>query len=290
MTSLIQSDRPWIGGSSVAAVLCLPNPGNRTPLTECLRLWGRAPELDAEDRDRLEGRKALEPYMAHKLARKGILPTAMNQRYFHPEYPWLAAEIDFETADSNREMKTRDPTVERFKPEYGQDGEEDGYGVDKAAQLQWGLLIRPKPMGYIDACIGFDVFRSFPCKPNAGIQQMMFERVLDFMMNFVLAGVMPAAVTLEDARQAWPTSVRRSVLASSAMVKGLERMGELDRQIKALAQEAEKFKLQVVTELGDADTALLDNGKEAATYKTQQRAGFTVKETSFRVLRNMLKA
>lgn len=283
------SSRPWVGGSSIAPVLCLPNPGNRTPVTECLRLWGRAPELDAEDEEFFEGRKALEPFINHKLLRKaGVVATTFNERYTHPLYSYVRAEIDAENETQNNEFKSASEVVELYKKQFGEEGSDD-FPVHMAAQVQLGLLVRPKPIAFVNVCIGFDRFKRFPVEPDPGMQQMMVERINEFMTKYVLAGVMPDPINLEDARQIWPKAVTRSILATPAMVEALERMGEIDRQAKALKEESEMHRLTVEMILGDAEEALLGTGKPAVTFKNVERAGYTVQPTSYRNFSNKMK-
>lgn len=264
-SDIIKSSRPWIGGGGIAAINGIPNPGNRTPLTEYFRLRGEDPELDAQDEEFFEGRKSLEPYMAHKLRRKAqVEPTAFNIRYSDPEYDFLRAEIDAETEDENDEFKT---STEWLAKEFGEEGSDD-FPMFMAAQIQWGLGIRPKPKGFLNVCLGFDRYKRFPVDPNPELFNIMRERALAFMFDNVLAGVPPEPMNIDDVKLLYPKSLDRTILAPPEMVEHLKAIGLLTGQIKLFKDKLESHYLEVVKMFGDADMALLDTGGPAATYRS----------------------
>src|SRR5882757_154763 len=267
MNDIVKSDRPWCGGSSVAAILGLPNAGNRTPLTECLRLWGKAPELDAADYAFFEDRKNLEPFIAGKVKRRfGITPTMMNIRYFDQKYPFLAAEIDFETETMNREFKS---SKEFLHWKFGEEGS-DNFPIEYAAQVQFGLGIRPKDEAFLDVAIGFDDFRTFPLEPMPEVIEGMRERVIRFWHEHVLTGIPPPPTTLEDVKLLFPKSLGNSILADEKMMDSLARHAELNRHVKEMEEEADRIKLNIQVALGDADQALKQDGRPAVTWRNNK--------------------
>lgn len=272
MTSIIElpSARPWIGGSSIAALLGIPNPGNRTPLTEFYRLTGKAPELDEEDHEFFEGRKALEPYVAHKLRKHKVFPSCFNVRYTDAEHNWLRAEIDAETDDENDEFKT----ASEFVREFGEEGSDD-FPMYMAAQTQFGLMIRPKPLAFVNVLQGFEKLKRFPVRPDEEMQAVMRSRAIEFMERHVIPGIAPEPINLDDARLRWPRSVERSILASAGMIAALERMAALDAQAKELEAEKDGLKLVVQKELGDNEAALGGDGKPVSTWKSN-RSSFLI--------------
>lgn len=282
------SERPWIGGSSISAILGLPNPGNRTPLTEYLRLLGKAPDLDAEDEEFFEGRKSLESFMAHKLKYKAkVVPTAMNVRYCDAEHSWLRAEIDAETNEENDEFKTSSEFV--APRQFGDEGTED-YPIYMAAQCQWGLGIRPKPVGYLNVCIGFDRWKRFRIEPDADLFQEMRSKAINFVNNYVIPGIQPPPINIDDLKLLYPRSTAQSILADKVLMGHLERMAEADARLKAAKAEKEDCHFEVAMMLGEADTAINEHGKVVVTYKTQQRKACSVEASEARVMLNKLKA
>lgn len=282
------SSRPWVGGSSIAPILCLPNAGNRSPLTEYLRLHGQAPELDAEDEEFFEGRRSLESFVAFKLkVSTGMVPIAQNVRYTHPDFGYFRAEIDAETAESNEEYKTGSEfTVKNF----GSDDSDD-FPAAYAAQVQWGLMIRPKPMGYVNVQLGFDRRPiRYPITPDKKLQDDMLDVVQTFMKKNVFAGVQPDPINISDCKQLWPRSTAQSILADKVMMGHLERMAEADARLKAATKDKEDCKFQVAALMGEADTAINEHGKVVVTYKTQQRKAYSVEASEARVMLNKLKA
>lgn len=268
-------DRPWIGGSGIAALLELPNPGNRTPTTEYYRLRGQAPELDEEDAEFFEGRFSLESYMAHKLRRKArINPICFNQRYIDPEHSFLRAEIDAETEDENDEFKT---STEFLGREFGEAGSDD-FPSYMAAQVQYGLMIRPKPKAFLNVCLGFDRFKRFPVAPDPEIQAFMRERAIRFMFDNVLAGVPPEPINLDDAKMRWPKSLQKSLLAEPGTICNLRAMAALDDQIKMLVDKKDEYKLAVQKAFGENEAMIDEAGKIVATWKSNKSSNVLDKD------------
>lgn len=260
--------RPWVGGSSISPINKIPNPGNRTPLTEFRRLRGQAPELDAEDEEFFAGRRALEPFVNHKLtAIAKVTAHTFNERYTHPKYPWLRAEIDAEDDDGNYEFKTSSEHVARLQ--FGEEGSED-FPAHILAQVQLGLLIRPKPIAFVCVCIGFDRFKRFPVEPDRELQDMLVDGAHDFLQKYVIPGIPPPPVNFADAALLWPKSLAKSILASEEVFQELQFMADLDEQIKELSARKDASKLEVQKAFGENDTLILPDGRIAATWKNNK--------------------
>lgn len=259
--------RPWIGGSGIAAIAELPNPGNRTPTTEFYRFLGEAPELDDDDEEFFEGRFSLENYMAHKLRRKAkVVPICFNQRYTDPEYSFLRAEIDAETEDENDEFKT---STEFLGREFGEAGSDD-FPSYMAAQVQWGLMIRPKPKAFLNVCLGFDRFKRFPVMPEPEVQAFLREKALRFMFDHVLKGIPPEPINLDDVKLRWPKSIQKSLLADPQSIDRLKHMAAIDADIKRLDGQKDGLKLEVQKVFGENDAMIDETGKIVATFKSNK--------------------
>lgn len=263
------SSRPWIGGSSIAAI-CGLSPYS-TPLDVWMGITGRSPEITMQQEQFFDGRRALEPYIVSKLKAKfGVTPTAMNVRYRDEEFPHFAAEIDAETEDENYELKTVSQWVGR---DFGEEGS-DTFPVQYAAQVQWGLGIRKKPRAWLTACIGFDDLRRFPVEPDWEVIGTLRAKATQFWNDYVLTDTPPPPITLQDALTLWPKGIGGSIVATSTVrpeiLDGLARHTELRNHAKELEAKVDEAKLKVQAMLGDAELVMDASGKTIASWKNNK--------------------
>jgi putative phage-type endonuclease len=206
---------------------------------------------------------------------------ARNQRYQDPQYPFLAAEIDLELRvdglDVNGEAKTVSPYALK------EWGDEDGDGdipVYYAAQVQHGMMIRPRSRTIVAALTGFDD------KPRihwvdrddeviAGIRQ----RELEFW-NRVQTRTPPDPTNLLDVIRLMRNFNGVPVEATPAIAEAAAQLKTLKGNKKAMDGDEEdlKFKIssflfQNLKEVKGASledkTALVYQGKTLLTWTTQ---------------------
>lgn len=217
----------FLGGSDVAAIYGV-SPW-RTPLDLYLDKSSPRGEdtLDPEKKKFFARRKRQEPVIAEMLADEyGVVVERLSldenpNRYHDPEFPFLAAEIDFEFRMSaavracfpgradfcaipdgallNGEIKTVHP----FKAsEWGEQGSEE-VPIHYAAQVMHGLGVAPgrRPAALVAALFGLDNLVCFPVMRDDETIAAMRAKAVRFWNENVLAGVPPAPVNVEDVKR-----------------------------------------------------------------------------------------
>ena len=90
----------YLGSSDISAILGL-SPW-KTPVDCYFEKLGMGKPIDAAKEKLFKRGKRLEPIVLDMLAEeRGIEFIAKGARYRHPEYPWMAAEIDAEAISPN---------------------------------------------------------------------------------------------------------------------------------------------------------------------------------------------
>lgn len=180
MNAQLKEPEIYIGGGNVAGILGVSP--YKTPFAEYLGiLEGRNAEVEAEKLRFFERRKALEPFAADIFTQStGLRVIARNGRYNDPQYPFLQAEIDFETTDKdgrqNGEIKTVHPLAAAA---WGPPGNDD-CPVYVTAQAMHGLMITGRKRCYVQALIGFDDDRMYVVERDEAVIAGMRERELTF--------------------------------------------------------------------------------------------------------------
>ena len=270
MSAKTAAARPWIGSSSIAGILTL-SPLS-TPLQEYQKMVGEAPELVAADDEFFRRRKALEPYVREVVEqRTRIRITEQNIRYEDPASPFLRAEIDFEGIDLedgsevNGEIKTVHPFAAR---EWGESGS-DAYPIHVAAQVQFGMMIRPKPRAVLIACVGFDDFRRYDALPDPEIAARLRADAVSFWADHVVPRVPPAPVSVEDMRRRYVVSKAKPVDATDEVFGMLEQHALACGEASRAETQAEALKLEIQKFIADHDT-LMHHGRVVATWKSSK--------------------
>jgi predicted phage-related endonuclease len=253
----------FIGGSDAAAILKV-SPWS-TPLDVFLEKTGQAEKIDDPKREKLFKRgKRLEPIVINMLIEdEGVKVTkrstsAEPNRYVDKEYPFLAAEIDFEwevTADlaelldldaalvgtiQNGEAKT----VHVFaSAKFGEERED--VPIEYAGQALHGLMVTGRQVCLFGVLFGADKLGLYLVKRDDATIKVMRATEVKFWNEHVLAGVPPEPVNLPDVTKLLE---RREKIVVEASADAVIWLGDLEsaKTQKRIAEEmieAAKFEL-----------------------------------------------
>jgi putative phage-type endonuclease len=299
--------RTFLGGSDIGAMLGV------SPYTTPYELWEEKtapePKLEGSDPERekyFRRGKKLEPMVIEMLQEeRDVWVTARNQRYERSDYPWMAAEIDFEydyelapdtkPLTGNGDVKTVHPFA---AGEWGAEGT-DEFPVHYCAQFQWGMWVTGRSRCMVAALIGADDLRVYEVRRDEELIAEVKRRAIDFWENHVLARVPPPPQTTDDAHKMLSKYAGFSCEASPEISEAIRRLNgvkaakkRLDATEGTLQMEIRRAMLLAATSQGILPneepkkyTILNGNGKPAATLSLQERGAYQVKETSFWVLR-----
>lgn len=251
----------FLGGSDVAAIYGV-SPW-RTPLDLYLdKIKPRAEEstLDPEKAKFFARRKRQEPVIAEMLADEyGVVVTRLSldsdpNRYQDPDYPFLAAEVDFEFLMSqavrdnfperadfaaipdgtllNGEIKTVHP----FKAsEWGEQGSEE-VPIHYAAQVMHGLGVTRRPAALVAALFGLDTLLAFPVMRDDATIAAMRAKAVAFWTENVQKRIPPAPVNIEDVARMYAGFNGKPVELSDEAYTALS-------DLEALRARAAQFKI-----------------------------------------------
>lgn len=277
----------YLGGGDIAAIMGVSP--YRTQLDVFLQKTGQAPASSHPDPE-LERRwrrgKLMEPVVVEMLRQDyGIEVVAQNHRYVDPEFPFLAAEIDFEwrIGDgpvSNGEIKTVHPFA---AGKWGEAGTEE-VPIEYAAQSMFGLMITERELCQYGTLFGSDNLALYHVLRDEETIANMRALAVAFWQDHVLARVPPAPRTADDLRRLWPKPLRNAVEASGEIVAMLAEHKALGEEIRVRTERRDELSFQIgafaigqstaAGKEGDAAAlkiAITLAGKPLATYSTQSR-------------------
>lgn len=274
--------RSMVGGSDIAAILGL-SPW-RSPVDVWMEKTGRVdPDagVSAEKAQILLRGKKLEPYVIdmglHKLRERGhqVELLARNQRYAHPDYPWLQVEIDAEFLLDGEHINVDAKTVTGFaRGKWGEDDSED-VPMDYAAQFMTGLAVTNRRRCLVLALIGLDDVLTFWVHRDDETFAWVLNDVIAFWTVNVQQDVAPAPTRLADVRSLHPRDNGRTVEATPELADTIERIRRLGIEVRMKTAERDELKLQVARYL-EGYTRLTKGGQEAATFRAHDETELDV--------------
>lgn len=266
------SERYWVGGSSIAAILGLPG-ALQTPLQVYQTIIGTAPALDEDDRKFFERRRRVEPFVIAILEEeRGMKVLQRNHRYTHQSLAHLKAEIDVEVLCQDQKRRNVEIKSVHFRATdpWGESGDDSGAPVHVVAQAMWGLGFTGVDEAIAWGQIGFDDDRDYLIHRDQETIDMMFDRADRFWTHNVMKRVAPDPVSPADASRMWPTSRWRKVVGDGSLAQALRSMRDLDVQIASLAQQRDVWKLKVQQTMKDADLLVDDSGRSLASWRSSK--------------------
>lgn len=155
------------------------------------------------------------------------------------------------------------------------------------AQVQHQLACTGLRFGYAAGLIGGNQLRVVRIARDEAFICAIRDCVAHFW-TYVEAGDSPPIdglrATAEVLKRLHPDDNGETVELPEDLVPTVDRLAAVKESIKAAEKEKDALQNQVLVALGDNTYGQLPDGR-AVSWKTQNRAGYTVEPTSFRVLR-----
>jgi putative phage-type endonuclease len=268
--------RKYIGGSDAAPILGI-SPW-RTPLDVYLdKIKPRTNTIENVDRMRAMNRgKRMEPYVLDLLSEESGMKVALrNQRYRDPEFDFIAAEIDAETADGiNVEIKTVSP----FKAKEWGEQQSDEIPLHYAAQAMHGMMVTGREVCVFGVLIGGDDFRIYRIDRDIETIAAMRAKEIAFWKR-IQDRRPPDPVNTEDVLRLFGKDDGNSVEAPEEIASALGKLRDFKRQSDEFLVEARRLEEQIKIFMGSS-SGLTYFGKTLCTWKAQKSNRFDV--TTFR--------
>lgn len=299
--------RTYLGGSDIAGVMGL-SPW-QTPLQVYERKTSGVPELLTDEKRRFFARrKRQEPVIAEMLLDEyGIEVTRLSldadpNRYRDEEYPFMAAEIDFECLMSeaireafpdrpqlcaipdgvllNGEIKTVHPFSAKH---WGEQGSED-VPIHYAAQVMHGLGITKRPATIVAALFGIDNLLAFPVMADPDTIAAVRAKAVAFWTEHVVPRIPPDPINMDDMMRLLSRVNGRPVEADEETIARLSALRRIRGDMAAMENEKKELEFQIAdyvrrqwaidpgmeTQALD-DAVLTFGGQKVATWKGQSR-------------------
>lgn len=275
--------RHFLGGSDIAAVMGL-SPW-KTPVQLWLEKTGRIQE-DAPDKARqrrLDRGKKLEPHIVDmavdRLIEAGhtVEIVRRNERYQHPEYPFLRAEIDFEAIIDGEHMNGDCKSAHGFaRGKWGDEGT-DEVPIEYATQFMHGLMVTGRRCCLVAALVGLDDVALYWIYRDDAIIDGMLAKELRFWNECVVGGERPDVLDFSDIKALYPSDNGQAIEATEDIAEAVVALAGIKRDIRLLRAREDELTMQV-GEYISPNALLTMGGATIATWKGQNHSSLRQKD------------
>lgn len=259
----------YLGGGDIAAILGVSP--YRTAVDVYLSKQPDAPPEapDTEREKRFRRGKDWEPIVVGWMADDyGIEVIGRNHRYRDPEFPFMAAEIDFEWltdgVEANGEIKTVYPLAAGRWGEMGT-GE---VPVEYAAQSLFGLMITDRTLCQYGVVFGADDLTLYHVERDDGEIEWMRGEGVRFWQEHVLKGIPPPPRTAGDLRKLYARDDGSKIDATPEVVALFKSLQVLRERARVTGEGVDAVTFEI-GEFMKTHTECLADGVPLFTMKAQ---------------------
>jgi len=272
--------KTFIGGSDAPAVM------NMSRWKTMLQVW--AEKTGTVESDRIESvpmmvGKALEPTVAALFTKEtGLETEKANERFYHPKYPFLSAEIDRKIKGERAFLECKTCTIRKAKEWAGDDEIPTEYIIQTMHDLE--VTKEHYDYAYIGVLIGNEDFKFRKVLRDDSMIAEIVRRESNLWNNYIVPKVMPQIVTAGDSDILYKLFPQqkpgKQIQFGDDEARLLEMRNALYQDAATCEAQAEKLDNEIKLKMADAEIAVVGDWK--VTWKHQKRAAFSVKATEFR--------
>ncbi len=273
--------KSYLGASDAAAALGLSK--WKTPV----QLWMEKTGDLAPDPDNLPMRlgRFLEPFVLELFQEESGLEVMNRQKeYVSYAHPWRRAHLDGMTPDGAIvESKTAGMIFLSSSHGWGEPGTDDvpdSYLLQAQHQLS---LVPEAKIVWMPVLLRGD-FRIYRIERNDDIIRNLVEREAEFW-ELVENRIMPRPVSLDDIKALFPNHIEETIVATDEILTDLVCLASIKKSLKKLREEEERTMFRIAAYMKEKAYLIDQNGEQVASFKSQNRKAYSVKESQSRVFR-----
>lgn len=234
----------YLGSSDISAILGL-SPW-KTPVDCYFEKLGMGKPIDAAKEKLFKRGKRLEPIVLDMLAEeRGIEFIAKGARYRHPEYPWMAAEIDAEAIIDGEHVNIEVKTVHPFAADGFGEENTDEIPIGYAAQATFGQLVTGRCRTLFGVLVGADNLSTYWLDRDEETIDGICAKAIAFWNDHVLAKVPPPPILIEDIYRLMRRDVDIIAEATPEIVALIEKFNKAKQLARSYDEGADELKFQI---------------------------------------------
>lgn len=263
----LEERKHYLGSSDAAAVLGLSR------YHTALEVWavktGNIEEEDVSSKLPVKLGHKMEPIVADLFEEAtGKKLRKVNETIYHPQFPFLAANIDRRIVGEDSAVECKAVSAWRAR-----EFEDDEYPAEMLAQVCHQMAVTDKSSVWLAVLVGNQDFRYKEVMRDEKVIDEMVRREVHFWETFVVPGVMPMQISCNDndtLLSLFPEAMpEHEIVLTDEANRLIEEIQAHDQEIDSLEGMVGQKKNLLKAMLGEAEAGA--TGLYRVTWKNSQR-------------------
>lgn len=212
---------------------------------------------------------ALEPIIIQRFAEENDVKVIFPDTVYHPDYPYIFANLDgwIESEDAVIEAKS----ANSFQRKEWDMALTDGIPMVYLIQLAKQCLITNATRGYCAVLIGGMEYKQFIYERDKVLEDLILKADIEFW-ECVQKRIAPDPVATSDCRLKFPTPSPHKIQESNfRTMNALVGLMNVKASIKDLNDIEDKFKMEIMSHMSNAEYLMGQDGEMLATWKANKK-------------------
>lgn len=259
-----------IGGSDIAIILGLSK--YKTPYQLFLEKKGLMDSQSEENNLQYWGNR-LESVIRDEFAMRNKLEIEEPDTIVHPINEFLRGNLDGFIPEHNCVLEIK--CAAGFNASKWGETQTDGVPLEYLCQVAYYVALTNAKGAYIAVLIGGNDYREYYYERNMELENKIIDAAVEFWQA-VQHGDAPPATDYSDIKLMFPEEESgKTVALNEKTFETYEKLINTKQQMKNLELNEKEYKLELMTFMKDADTALDLNSRSVITWKTNKRGSRT---------------
>lgn len=258
--------RDGLGASDSAIIMGYSS--YKTPYQLYLEKIGTVSDDDEESEQQYWG-NAIEPLIIKRFEEENGCVVTFPDTIYHPVFPFLFANLDgwIETERAVVEAKC----ANSFQKKQWDTSTSDGIPLSYLIQIAKQVAITDAKRGYCAVLFGGNEFMTFVYERDKALEELIIKSDIEFW-NCVQNRREPDPVNTNDCRLKYKTANPDKIANATLKTdNALTTLINIKLRIKEISQDEDRYKMQLMNHMQDAEYLMGQDGEIMATWKANKK-------------------
>ena len=212
---------------------------------------------------------ALEPIILKRFSEENNVEISFPETVYHPDYSYIFANLDGWISSESAVIEAK--CANSFQRKEWDMAASDGIPLVYLIQIAKQCAITNASRGYCAVLIGGMEYKQFVYERDTALEAMIIQADIDFW-ECVQNRIEPDPISTSDCRLKYPTPNPDKVAHSTFKTSNaLAQLMNVKMKLKALTDEEDKFKMHLMSHMGNAEYLIGQEGEIMATWKANKK-------------------
>jgi len=212
---------------------------------------------------------ALEPLIIKRFSEENNVDVSFPDTVYHPDHPFIFANLDGWIASEHAIVEAK--SANSFQRKEWDMASSDGIPLVYLIQIAKQCAITNASRGYCAVLIGGMEYKQFIYERDKALEDLIIQADIDFW-NCIQNRIEPDPINTSDCRLKFPTPSPEKISHSTFKTSNaLAELMNVKMKLKELAETEDKFKMHLMSHMGNAEYLMGQEGEIMATWKANKK-------------------